>query len=123
MEFENLKLLAKISDDHALEILQQNIRWDLMEKFIAVYGPLEGYEPLKSTSTNVGHANQYLKTIKHPTFTPFHPCVLIVQTPVRQLPQGVPMEVDWQQHLEVSTHPQAAFHSNCYNCGQADHLA
>lgn len=42
-EFENMKLLAKISDDHAIEILQQNVCWDYMEKFVTVYGPLANY--------------------------------------------------------------------------------
>lgn len=85
-EFENFKSLVKISDDHAIKILQQNVQWDLMEKFITIYGPPASYWSLMSTLINVDHADQYLKMIKCPSFTSFHPCLPIAQMSTHQLP-------------------------------------
>lgn len=47
VEFKNLKLLAGISGDHAMEILQSNVPWDIMKMFVQLYGPLAGYKGLK----------------------------------------------------------------------------
>src|SRR5437588_10206980 len=97
-EFENLKILAKISDDHALEILQQNVQWEAMKQFIYVYGPPANYQSLVSNLTEIGNADIYLKSIRHPQFQPFYPRPNLPTTSVKQLPQGTPMDVDRQQH-------------------------
>src|SRR5437588_5232442 len=117
-EFENLKILAKISDDHALEILQQNVQWEAMKQFIYVYGPPASYQSLVSSLTEIGNAEIYLKSIRRPQFQPFHPRPLPPTTPMKQLPQEAPMDVDRQQRPAATTRPQAAFRGNCYNCGK-----
>lgn len=107
-----------------MEILQSNMSWDAIKQFLYVYGPPVDYTDLKTNLQYIGEADAYLKTIHHPTFTPFnHPHPIAPPTPAHQLPQGTLMEVDHTQHSGTSTHPQAMFHSSCYNCGQAGHPA
>lgn len=53
-EFENLKLLAKISNDHAPEILQTNVSWKAMKSFIACYSPPANYQGLKNNLIKIG---------------------------------------------------------------------
>lgn len=65
LEFENLSVLTKISKEHGLEILQQNICWGLMEKMILQYGPPADYDNLQDLLIIVGVAEQYLSIIKH----------------------------------------------------------
>lgn len=69
IEFENLKLLAKISDDHTLETLQTNVSWEMMKNFIAYYGPSVNYQGLRSNLIKISRGDAYLKAIFHPTFT------------------------------------------------------
>lgn len=71
-EFENLKLLSKISSDHTMEILQTNVQWDMIKQFILLYGPPADYNYLKHNLIELGHADAYLKAICHPTFIPFN---------------------------------------------------
>lgn len=122
MEFENLKLLSKISDDHALKILQTNVSWDSMKQFVVYYYPLANYKGLKGNLIEIDKSEAYLKVICYPMFTPFFcPHVPVPQTLACQLPQGTPMEADHQQCSTTSTCPFTVFRGNCYNCGQADH--
>src|SRR5947209_7615405 len=102
-EFENLKILAKISDDHVLEILQQNVQWEAMKQFIYVYGPPASYQSLINNLTEIGNAEIYLKSIHCPQFQPFCPRPTIPSTSAKQLPQGTPMDVDRQQHPAANT--------------------
>lgn len=72
VEFKNLKLLTKISDNHAMEILQTNIQQDTMKQFVLLYGCPINYNGLKHNLLELDYANAYLKAIHHPTFTPFN---------------------------------------------------
>lgn len=75
IEFEHLKLLTKISDDHAMEILQTNLHWDSMKQFMFLYGPPANYDNLKNNLLKISKANAYIKAIHHPMFTqPFQSC-------------------------------------------------
>lgn len=47
IEFENLKLLSKILNDHTLKFLQTNVSWEVMKQFIMYYGPPTDYNGLK----------------------------------------------------------------------------
>lgn len=119
IKFHNLKLLSKISNDHTMEILQTNIPWETMKTFVQLYGPPADYNSLKSNLLEIGHADAYLKAIHHPTFTSFNHSH-ITPPPVRQLPQGVPMEVDKSPSYRDQ---KTTFQGTCYNCGQAGHMS
>lgn len=97
VEFENLKLLAKISNNHAMEIMQLNVQWETMKQFVLLYRPLASYQGLKTNLLDLDKIEAYIKTIHHPTFTnPFHPHTSVPQTPAHQLLQGMPMNIDHQ---------------------------
>ena len=117
LEFENLRNLAKISKDHAMEILQQNIKWTLLEKTVIQYGPPADYDNLTALLTMVGTAEQYLAKIWNPTNTS-QPLSWPPFTPVSSKPlhPGVPMDVDRKKYPGVSTRPRVAAMGVCYNC-------
>lgn len=76
VKFKNLKLLAKISNGHAMEILQLNVVWKTMKQFVYLYGPPASYNGLKANLLDLGQSENYIKAICCPAFnTPFHPYV------------------------------------------------
>ena len=72
LEFKNLHRMTNIAKEHAMEILQQNAKWMLVEKAITHYGPPTDYDNLKNILMMVGAAEEYLSTIKQPMTFPCH---------------------------------------------------
>lgn len=68
VKFKNLKLLFKISNDHAMKILQSNVQWETTKQFVFLYGPPTDYAGLKANLINLDRSNKYLKAICHPAF-------------------------------------------------------
>lgn len=54
VEFENLKILAKISNDHVMEILQTNVQWETMKQFVLLYRPPTNYDGPKHNLIELG---------------------------------------------------------------------
>lgn len=122
IKFKNLKLLAKISRDHAMKILQSNVNWEMIKQFILLYRPPANYNVWRQISLNL----EKLKTISRQSITlpSIHPSILMVllhQTPAQQLPQGTTIDVNYQQ-CPGTSHPLITFRGNCYDCSQSGHL-
>lgn len=114
-EFENLKILVKISNDHTKDILQQGVKWSSMERFVELYSPSADYAGLKCNLVEIGEAKQYLKAIKHPEH---HNHYYIPETPKLKT---TPCYLSGQGPMDVD--PQQKGRRTCYNCGKVGHVA
>lgn len=117
-EFKYLKALSNISDNHIKEILQQNIKWVMMEQFVTCYGPPVSYDDLKKNLVDCGESECYLKAIKCPKhFSQYH-------IPTSHKPQPKPIKyLSGQRPMDVDPKPPTKDKCICYNHGKVGHIA
>lgn len=106
LKFKNLQVLAKVSKDHTLEILQQNMQWGLIEKAILLHGPLTSYDHLRDVLLTIRMAELYLLMIKTNTYMACPPTRSNMTSLVPSLHLGTPMDVDRKKQSGMSTRLQ-----------------